>query len=95
MYSLEETRGVALFTARNSLCSDFDEFFHQLHPLAQLSAEQNLRGHPELDLVASLQQEAEVGRVLPTALPAEGEVDQLLLQEEGFTPALIFSTKTS
>jgi len=95
VYSLKETRGIALFTARNSLCSDFDEFFHQLHSLAQLAAEQDLRGHPELDFIASLQQKAEVCGVLPTALSAEGEVDQLLLQEDGFTPAFIFSTETS
>lgn len=65
---------------RNSLGGDFDEFLHQLHPFAQLAAEQNLCGHPELDLIAALEQEAEVRCVLPTSLSAECEIDQLLLK---------------
>lgn len=84
-----------LFTTRHSLCGDFDELFHQLHSLAQLAAEQNLRGHPELHLIAPLEQEAEVHRVLSTPLSAECEVDQLLLKENVFMPVFIFSTKSS
>lgn len=91
MDSLEETRRTALVTIRNSLRSDFDEFFQQLHSLGQLAAEQDLRGHPELDFIASLQEKAEVRRVLPTALSAKCEVDQLLLQEDRCTSAFIFS----
>lgn len=92
MYSLKEKKEIALFITRNSLGGDFDEFFHQLHSLAQLAAEQDLRGHPELDLIASLEQEAEVHGVLSTSLSAEREVDQLLLKENIFMPASIFST---
>lgn len=88
-------RRTALFTTGNSLGSDFDELFHQLHALAQLAAEQDLRGHPELDLVAALQQEAEVHRVLPAFLSAECEIDQLLLKENMFTSVFIFSAQRS
>ena len=84
MYPLKERRRIAFFTTRNSLSSNFDEFFHQLHSLAQLAAEQNLRGHPELDLIAPLEQEAQVHCVLPTSLSAEREVDQLLLKDNVF-----------
>lgn len=94
MYSHKQTRGIALFTTRNSLSGNFDEFFHQLHSLAQLTAEQNLRGHPELDFIAPLEQKAEVHSMLPAPLSAEREVDQLLLKENVFMPAFIFSTKS-
>lgn len=94
-YSRKEMRRTVLLTTRNSLSGDFDELFHQLHSLAQLAAEQNLRGHPQLDLVAALQQEAEVHRVLPTSLSAECEIDQLLLKDNVFMPVFIFSTQPS
>lgn len=83
------SREITPFTARNLLSSDLDEFLHQLHALAQLAAEQNLRGHPELDLVTSLEQKAEVHGVLPTSLSAEREVDQLLLKETGLFSAQV------
>lgn len=89
-----ERSGIAGFTKRDSLGGDFDELLHQLHPLAQLAAEQNLRGHPELDLIAALEQEAEVRGVLPTSLSAECEIDQLLLKEKVVMPVFIFSTKS-
>lgn len=67
---------------------NLDEFLHQLHALAQLAAEQDFCGHPELQLIAPLQQQAEVHRVRPASLPAECEVDQLLLEENRYTPGL-------
>lgn len=80
-YFLKEIREITLFPTGHLLSSDLDEFLQQLHTLAQLAAEQDLRGHPQLDLITSLEQKAEVHRVLPTSLPAEREVDQLLLKE--------------
>lgn len=90
MCSLKDTRRTILFSIRNSLSGNFDEFFHQLHSLAQLAAEQNLRGYPELDFVASLEQKAEVRSMLPTSLSAEREVDQLLLKQNVFMLVFIF-----
>lgn len=86
-FPLKERNRTAFFTTRHSLSGNFDEFFHQLHSLAQWAAEQNLRGHPELDLIASLEQQAQVRRVLPASLSAEREVDQLLLKDNVFKPA--------
>lgn len=93
MCSHNETRGTVLFTLRNSLSGNFDEFFHQLHTLAQLAAEQNLCGYPELDFVASLEQKAEVRSMLPASLSAEREVDQLLLKENVFMSVFMLQHK--
>lgn len=82
---------------KDLLSGDLDELLHQLHALAQLAAEQDLRGHPQLDLIAALQQEAQVHCVLPAPLPAEREVDQLLLQETSWVlaPVKLLQTATA
>lgn len=67
--------------ARNLLGSNLDELFHQLYTFAELATEENLGGNPKMDLVASLKQETEILSVFSTALSAEREVYQLLLED--------------
>ena len=50
---------------------------------AQRLAEQQLRAHPVLHLTAPLQQQLQVGRLAPPALPMEDVIHELELRGEG------------
>lgn len=65
----------------NLLGSNLDELFDELYTFAELAAEEYLGGNPKLDLIAPLKQKAEILSVFSTALSAEREVYQLLLED--------------
>lgn len=65
----------------NLLGSNLDELLDELYTFAELAAEEYLGGNPKLDLVASLKQKTEILSVFSTALSAECEVYQLLLED--------------
>lgn len=64
------------------LRGDLDELLDELHPLAERRAEQHLGHHPQLHLVAALQQQLQGHRVAVAPVAAEGEVDEFLLRPE-------------
>lgn len=53
-----------------------------MRPPAQRLAEQQLRAHPVLHLTAPLQQQLQVGRLAPPALPMEDVIHKLQLRGE-------------
>ena len=66
-----------------ALCSDLDELLEELDSLAELPAEADLSDHPQLDLVEPAQEQVQVGRGSPEALPAKRVVEQLMLGRGG------------
>lgn len=75
-----------VLNASYSLCCDLDELFDELDPLAEQRTQQHLGHHPQLDLVAALQQQlqrhgpaAAATTTAAAAVAAEGEIDEFLL----------------
>lgn len=66
-----------------SLSSYFDELLEELDSLAELSAEADLGDHPQLNLVEPPQEQVQIGRGSPEALPAKRVVEQLMLGRGG------------
>ena len=63
------------------LSSDLDELLDELDPFAERWAQQHLGHHPQLDLIAALQQQLQRHRVAAAAaaVATEGEIHQFLL----------------
>ena len=64
---------------KDLLGGDLDELLEQLDPLAQLATQTHLGDHPQLHLVEPAQEQVQVGRGPPEALPSKRVVEQLVL----------------
>ena len=63
----------------SSLGSDFDELLDELDSVAERRTHQDFCHHPQLYLIAALQQQLQRHRVAAAGMTAEREVHQLLL----------------